>query len=346
MSQSEPILDIRNLHTHFRTPEGFARALNGVTFPVFESEITGVVGETGSGKSVTALSVLNLIEYPGEITKGEIIFGGHDLLRMTEKEITRIRGKKISMIFQDARLALNPLMPIGKQIGRLLKLHRGTSKEETKNLTVELLRLVEMPDPEKRIYSFPHELSSGMCQRVMIALALCGNPKLIIADEPTTGLDVTVQSQILDLIVSRVKATHASCLFITHDFGVIAKVCDRVVVMYSGRVVEQGSVNDVFQVAKHPYTQSLLMATLRPDKTGPILSIPGTVPNAINLPSGCPFHPRCQYAKKICHQKEPGITVVGKQHSVSCFLTSGEIKMEQSDRTSEIFTSQSDVQEQ
>lgn len=325
---ADVILHVRDLRTHFYTYEGVVRALNGVTFPVYRGEINGLVGETGSGKSVTALSVMRLVGPQGKIIGGEVLLEDRNLLVLSEAEMQHVRGEEISMIFQDPRAALNPLFRVGDQIARLLRLREGLSKKEARRRAIEMLRQVEIPDPERRARAYPHELSSGMCQRVMIAIALSANPKVLIADEPTSGLDVTVQAVVLDLIRERVQSAGAACLFITHDLGVVAELCDRVIVMYAGRVVEYGTVEDIFHNPRHPYTQGLIESTLRVDIEKPIATIPGTVPDAIRLPPGCAFHPRCPFAEALCHEEEPAMILARDGHYARCHVLSNRISGE------------------
>ena len=325
---SDTLLEVRGLHTYFYTYEGVVKAVNSVSYKLNRGEITGLVGESGSGKSVTAQSIIRLVKAPGRIVEGEVWLDGQDLISCSEAEMQTVRGRKISMIFQEPRAALNPLFTVGDQISRVIQLREGCSRSVAENRAVEIMRAVEIADPDRRASAYPHELSGGMCQRVMVAMALSANPLLLIADEPTTGLDVTVQAQVLDLIRLRVKSAGSACLFITHDLGVVAELCERVIVMYAGRVVEQGPVAEIFSNPRHPYTQGLIASTLRVDIDKPISTIPGTVPDAVYLPSGCTFHPRCPFAEELCQQEEPQMVEAGRDHTTRCHIVSGRIERE------------------
>ena len=325
---SDTLLEVRGLHTYFYTYEGVVKAVNSVSYKLNRGEITGLVGESGSGKSVTAQSIIRLVKAPGRIVEGEVWLDGQDLISCSEAEMQTVRGRKISMIFQEPRAALNPLFTVGDQISRVIQLREGCSRSVAENRAVEIMRAVEIADPDRRASAYPHELSGGMCQRVMVAMALSANPLLLIADEPTTGLDVTVQAQVLDLIRLRVKSAGSACLFITHDLGVVAELCERVIVMYAGRVVEQGPVAEIFSNPRHPYTQGLIASTLRVDIDKPISTIPGTVPDAVHLPSGCTFHPRCPFAEELCQQEEPQMVEAGRDHTTRCHIVSGRIERE------------------
>ncbi len=324
----DTLLEVRGLHTYFYTYEGVVKAVNSVSYRLNRGEITGLVGESGSGKSVTAQSIIRLVKAPGRIVEGEVWLDGQDLMSCSEAEMQTVRGRKISMIFQEPRAALNPLFTVGDQISRVIQLREGCSRSVAERHAVEMMRAVEIADPDRRASAYPHELSGGMCQRVMVAMALSANPLLLIADEPTTGLDVTVQAQVLDLIRLRVKSAGSACLFITHDLGVVAELCERVIVMYAGRVVEQGPVAEIFSNPRHPYTQGLIASTLRVDIDKPISTIPGTVPDAVNLPSGCTFHPRCPFAEELCQQEEPQMVEAGRDHTTRCHIVSGRIERE------------------
>ena len=325
---SDTLLEVRGLHTYFYTYEGVVKAVNSVSYKLHRGEITGLVGESGSGKSVTAQSIIRLVKAPGRIVEGEVWLDGQDLMSCSEAEMQTVRGRKISMIFQEPRAALNPLFTVGDQISRVIQLREGCSRSVAENQAVEMMRAVEIADPDRRASAYPHELSGGMCQRVMVAMALSANPLLLIADEPTTGLDVTVQAQVLDLIRLRVKSAGSACLFITHDLGVVAELCERVIVMYAGRVVEQGPVAEIFSNPRHPYTQGLIASTLRVDIDKPISTIPGTVPDAVHLPGGCTFHPRCPFAEELCLQEEPQMVEAGRDHTTRCHIVSGRIERE------------------
>ena len=325
-SQQDTLLDVRGLHTYFYTYEGIVRAVNSVSYGLNRGEITGLVGESGSGKSVTAQSIIQLVKAPGKIVSGEVWLDGEDLMSFSQDEMQAVRGRKISMIFQEPRAALNPLFTVGDQISRVIQLREGCARSVAESHAVDMMRAVEIADPERRASAYPHELSGGMCQRVMVAMALSANPLLLIADEPTTGLDVTVQAQVLDLIRTRVRSAGSACLFITHDLGVVAELCERVIVMYAGRVVEQGPVSEIFARPRHPYTQGLIASTLRVDIDKPISTIPGTVPDAVHLPSGCAFHPRCPFAEDLCQQEEPAMVEAGPDHTTRCHIVSGRVK--------------------
>ena len=324
----DTLLEVRGLHTYFYTYEGVVKAVNSVSYKLNRGEITGLVGESGSGKSVTAQSIIRLVKAPGKIVEGEVWLDGQDLMSCSETEMQTIRGRKISMIFQEPRAALNPLFTVGDQISRVIQLREGCSRSVAETQAIEMMRAVEIADPDRRASAYPHEMSGGMCQRVMVAMALSANPLLLIADEPTTGLDVTVQAQVLDLGRLRVKSAGSACLFITHDLGVVAELCERVIVMYAGRVVEQGPVAEIFSNPRHPYTQGLIASTLRVDIDKPISTIPGTVPDAVHLPSGCTFHPRCPFAEELCQQEEPQMVEAGRDHTTRCHIVSGRIERE------------------
>src|SRR5579884_2722885 len=307
---------------------GVVNAVENVSFNIKPGETLGIVGESGSGKSVTALSIMRLIPSPpGRIVQGEVGFEGKNLLTYSNEQMRKLRGGDISMIFQDPMTSLNPLLTIGRQISESVQEHQGVSKKEGMNRAAEMLSLVGMPEAEKRLKSYPHEFSGGMRQRVMIAMALANNPKLLIADEPTTALDVTIQAQILDLIRALSREFHTSVIIITHDLGVVAGIADRVVVMYAGRVAETGTVEDIFDRPTHPYTHALLESIPRLDQERgqPLKPIPGSPPDVINLPPGCPFVPRCPNALPICRQEMPPLTPVdpegagGAQHKAACW---------------------------
>jgi len=331
----EELLRVEDLHTYFYTYEGVVKAVDGVSFDIRKGEIFGLVGETGCGKSVTALSIIGLIDDPGKIVGGKIIFKGKNLLELGEEEMRKIRGKEISMIFQEPMTALNPVYTIGDQMIELLLLHEeGIAnirkapkelREEKKKKAIEMLRLVRMPDPERTIDSYPHELSGGMRQRAMIAMMLATKPSLLIADEPTTALDVTVQAQILNILMDMRDQLGISILLITHDLSVIAEVTDRVGVMYAGNIVEVADTFTIFQNPKHPYTVGLMEAIPKiTEKKEMLKSIRGSVPNLIYPPSGCRFHPRCDYMKPICKKKKPKLVEVEPGHLVACHLYGGE----------------------
>lgn len=308
MFGTEPILSVRNLSTHFISSSGTTRAVDGVSFDVHKGEIFGIVGESGSGKSVTNLSILRLIPTPpGQIAEGEVLLHGKNLLAANEQELQMVRGGSISMIFQDPMTSLNPLLRVSLQIVEALELHHGLSRKEAEKKAVELLKAVGIPDAERRAREFPHQFSGGMRQRVMIAMAIGCNPDLLIADEPTTALDVTIQAQILDLVRRLSETRTMSVILVTHDLGVVAGMCDTVAVMYAGKIVEQASVDPLFREPKHPYTQGLLASVPRIDRawTERLYSIPGAPPSLVDLPPGCAFAPRCEHAMPICSKSFP-----------------------------------------
>lgn len=313
------LLSVRHLKTYFYTYAGTVKALEDVSIEVPEGQTLGLVGETGCGKSVTALSILRLVEVPGRIVGGEAFFEGQDLLRRSDQEMRDIRGKQIAMIFQNPTAYINPVYTIGDQICDVIKVHGNLPKEEVKKAAIEALKLVEMPDPQKVMTRYSHELSIGMQQRVMIAMALSCKPRLLIADEPTTALDVTVQAQVLKLMAETKQRLGTTILLITHNLGVVAEYCDRIAVMYSGYVVEEADTVEIFDKSVHPYTSALLKCVpkIGSDATR-LLTIPGFVPNLVNPPSGCRFNPRCQYAEEICKQQVPPIKEVTRNHSVLC----------------------------
>jgi oligopeptide/dipeptide ABC transporter ATP-binding protein len=320
---NNPILEVENLHTVFHTPKGDVAAIEGVSFTVNEGEILGVIGESGSGKSVTSLSIMRLLK-KGKTTvrpDSKIMFEGKDLLKLNDAEIRKIRGKQISMIFQDPLTSLNPVYTIGKQIGEVLRLHRGLEPKEIDSEIIRILTLVGISSPEKRLKQFPHQLSGGMRQRVMIAMALSCQPKLLIADEPTTALDVTIQAQILELIKELRSTLNLSIMLITHDMGVIADMADRVIVMYSGKIVESGPVEEIFKDPKHPYTNGLLQSIPRLDHNEKRLNtIGGSIPNPNSRPAGCNYYPRCPHAMEKCKTIEPPSTSFEKGRSANCWL--------------------------
>ena len=317
-----PILEVKGLKTQFRTRDGTIKAVNGVSFDLDEGETIGIVGESGSGKSVTALSILRLLSTPpAEIVEGEINFEGRDLLDMDESELRKIRGGQISMIFQDPISSLNPVMRISQQLLEPINLHLGIKGEAANNLALELMRAVGISDPERRIRGYPHEFSGGMRQRVMIAIAIAANPKVLIADEPTTALDVTVQAQILDLIGTLRKDLHTAVMLITHDLGVVAGIADRILVMYAGHIVERAPTAELFANPRHPYTLGLLASVPRLDDVGvnELQTIPGAPPDMLNPPQGCPFQPRCPFAIEKCQIFPPDMTV-GIDHKAACWV--------------------------
>ncbi|MCG0239108.1 MAG: ABC transporter ATP-binding protein [Firmicutes bacterium] len=319
---SDKLVEIRNLRTYFYTEDGVMPAVDGVSLYIRRGETLGVVGESGCGKSVTSLSIMRLIPSPpGKIVEGEILFEGRDLLKLPEPEMRKIRGNEISMIFQEPMTSLNPVFTVGDQIAEAIMLHQGLNYKEAMAKAVEMLRLVGIPAPEKRVRDYPHQMSGGMRQRVMIAMALSCNPKLLIADEPTTALDVTIQAQILDLMRKLKKELGMAIMLITHDLGVVAEMCERVVVMYAGKVVEEADVVSLFKQPLHPYTEGLLQSIPRLDEDRERLHvIEGVVPNPLNMPQGCRFHPRCPYAIDKCREVEPPLEPVGDGRMVACHV--------------------------
>ena len=322
----ELLLDIRGLRTQFFTDDGLARAVDGVSYSLEKGETVGVVGESGCGKSVTALSVLRLIpDPPGKIVDGEIIFEGTNLLELSSADMRRIRGNDISMIFQEPMTSLNPVFTIGNQITEAVRLHQGLNKKDALAKAVEALKLVGIPVPERRVHEYPHQLSGGMRQRAMIAMALSCNPKVLIADEPTTALDVTIEAQILDLMRTLQDELGTAIIMITHDLGVIAEMARKVVVMYAGKVVEQAPVERIFASPNHPYTQGLLQSLPRVDKDASgakqrLQEIPGIVPSLLNLPAGCKFASRCPSVMPQCKEQEPPLEQVAGDHFSACWL--------------------------
>jgi oligopeptide/dipeptide ABC transporter ATP-binding protein len=321
--KANKLLIVKDLKTYFYTYEGIVEALDGVHIAVAKGETVGLVGETASGKSVTAMSILRLIAWPpGKIVDGQIYFKGRDILKLSEIEMQKIRGSEIAMIFQEPTASLNPVYTIGHQIKEAITLHSQIkTKKEARERTVEMLEIVEMADPVKTFEKYPHELSGGMQQRVMIAMALSCHPDMLIADEPTTALDVTIQSQILDLMADLQERIGMAILLITHDLGVVAEVCDRVAVMYAGVIVEDADIKAIFKEPKHPYTVGLLSTIPKVEENQGILQeIQGQVPRLINPPNGCRFHPRCAHAMDRCRNEKPGQYSVGNSHTVACFL--------------------------
>lgn len=326
MNSNEVILEIQDLCVQFRTAEGTVNAVDHLSYTLHRGEKLGIVGESGSGKSVSSLGVMRLIPNPpGEIVGGEIRYKGKDLTKATEKEMEKIRGNEISMIFQEPMTSLNPIIRCGKQIAESLMLHRGMKKKEAMQEAVEMMRAVGIANPEVRAYEYPHQMSGGMRQRVMIAMALACRPQILIADEPTTALDVTIQAQILDLIRDLNKEMETSVLFITHDLGVVNELCDTVIVMYTGHIVEKAPVEELFRDPKHPYTEGLLHAIPRITKDRPPLqTIEGAVPNPTEKIEGCSFWPRCPYATEQCKKEKPPMTELSEQRSVRCWRYAAE----------------------
>lgn len=322
----EILLDLRDLRTYFFIPEGVARAVDGISYHLAEGEPLGIVGESGCGKSVSALSILRLIPVPpGKIVGGRILFRGENLLDLPEKEMEGIRGNRISMIFQEPMTSLNPVFTIGNQITEAIRLHQRLNRGMALDKTVEMLKLVNIPDPEACVRRYPHELSGGMRQRAMIAMALSCNPEILIADEPTTALDVTIQAQILDLMSKLQEELGMAIILITHDLGVIAEIVKRVIVMYAGKIVEEADTNTIFENPNHPYTQGLLKSIPRlgskaKSRKQRLQEIPGIVPSVYDLPEGCKFSTRCIHTMDICREREPQLQRIGDGHLCSCWL--------------------------
>jgi len=326
MAESDHLLDVQHLKTYFYTFEGVARAVDDVSFFLDPGEVLGVVGESGCGKSVTAQTIMRLIpQPPGKIVEGRILFDGKDLVRLSMEEMRGIRGNRIAMIFQEPMTSLNPVYTIGNQISEMFRLHMGLGRREGLNRAVEMLRKVQIPAPEKRAGEYPHQLSGGMRQRAMIAMALACDPEILIADEPTTALDVTVQAQILDLMLKLKEDFDTAIMMITHDLGVIAEIARRVVVMYAGRIVEEAETLPLFEDPKHPYTQGLLRSIPKLGRRGAgertrLEEIKGIVPGLLDLPEGCRFSPRCPQVMEICRKKEPSLGRIGPGRTARCWL--------------------------
>jgi oligopeptide transport system ATP-binding protein len=323
-TMTKNLLEVRDLKTRFHTPEGIVHAVNGVSFDLPEGSTLAVVGESGCGKSVTMLSILRLIPIPpGEIASGEVFYRGQDLFKMSDNEMeTNIRGQAIAMIFQDPMTSLNPVLTIGRQLTEPLRVHLGMGKEQANRRALELLELVGIPNTGNRLESYPHQFSGGMRQRVMIAMALACNPSLLIADEPTTALDVTIQAQIIELVADLRREIGLSIIWITHDLGVVAGMADRVIVMYAGYIVEKAEVETLYDNPCHPYTLALLAALPRVDRRRDkkLKSIPGAPPNLLVEPKGCPFAPRCEYVQERCTQENPVLTEVAPGHQIACWV--------------------------
>jgi oligopeptide transport system ATP-binding protein len=326
-----PLLEVKNLKTEFHTKEGVVQAVNGISYSLEKGEILGIVGESGSGKSVSVLSLLQLLpQPPAKIAGGEALFNGRNLLEMPREEIRGLRGNQIAIIFQDPMTSLNPLLKIGKQIGESLQLHMGLSKDQARQGAIDLLERVGIPMAEQRVDQYPHQLSGGMRQRVMIAIGLSCSPHLLIADEPTTALDVTIQAQIVNLVKKLQDETGMAVIWITHDLGVVAGLVDRVMVMYSGHIVEYASVDDLYEDSQHPYTRGLLesLPHVKAETREPLYSIQGRPPDLVNLPPGCPFAPRCPYVVEKCRGHNPPLEPVGEDHYAACWvdMATGELK--------------------
>ncbi len=320
LSFAQPILRVDNLHTQFHTDDGIARAVDGVSFDLYPGKTLGLVGESGCGKSVTSLSIMRLLSHPGRITNGAIYFQDRNLLSLSEYDMRNVRGNDIAMIFQEPMTSLNPVYTCGFQIDEAVMRHQSLDANSAREKTIDMLRLVGIPAPEQRANEYPHQLSGGMRQRVMIAMALSCNPDVLIADEPTTALDVTIQAQILELLGELQQRLNMAVLMITHDLGVIAEVADHVAIMYAGQIIESGPVDTIFHNPKHPYTQGLLASVPRLDETRERLSvIKGTVPNATQFPKGCRFASRCSIAQDQCHH-QPALVEMEPSHHVACWL--------------------------
>ncbi len=316
------LLEIKDLHVSFCTPAGEVKAVNGISYALKQGNVLGIVGESGSGKSVSVNALMGLVAEPGRVTGGSITFDGRDVLAMNKKQLRSIRGKEIGMVFQDPMTSLNPVFTIGNQLMETLLLHTDMSKAEAYKRSVESLTMVGISNPERRMKQYPHEFSGGMRQRAMIAMTLLCKPKLLIADEPTTALDVTIQAQILELMKDLKRVINSSIILITHDLGIISDLCDEVIVMYAGRIAEQGSIDDIFYRTAHPYTSGLLKCLPRLDSDGrePLVPIEGTPVDLIALPKGCPFASRCDHCMKVCIEHQPPLAEVGEGHVSACWL--------------------------
>jgi len=321
----EKILEVKNLRTHFFTDEGVVKAVDDVSFSLCKGEVLGIVGESGSGKSVTNLSIINLIQSPpGKIISGEVLYNGEDLLKMDKKKLRQIRGDKISMVFQDPMTSLNPFLKISTQMIETIQLHQKLNRKDARERAIEMLTLAGIPAAEERIDNYPHQFSGGMCQRVMIAMGLSCNPEILIADEPTSALDVTIQAQILELMKELTIKLNTAVIIITHSLGVVAGMCNTIIVMYAGRIVERGLTENIFENPIHPYTKGLIESVPRLDKqnSGRLFSIPGQPPNVIDLPECCPFFPRCDKKIDICKKAYPREKEYDKGHFASCWRAS------------------------
>ncbi len=323
MKKEDPLLNLDNLHVRFNTPEGTVYAVNGVGFDLLEGDAIAIVGESGSGKSVCMMSILGLIPIPpGEITNGQAIFDGQDLLRLSDKQLEQVRGQKIGMIFQDPMTSLNPVLTLGRQMKEALIRHFQMTEAEARKQALELMHLVGIPDPERRFSNYPHQFSGGMRQRVMIAMMLACNPRLLIADEPTTALDVTIQAQIVDLVLDIRQKINMTLIWITHDLGVVASVADRVIVMYGGTVVEEADVDSLYEHPQHPYTLALLAALPKVDqrRRERLKAIPGAPPMIMSPLTGCPFAPRCEYVIERCNKELPPLETIKPGQKAACFV--------------------------
>ena len=327
---SDTLLEVKNLTVSFFTYAGEVKAVRGISYDVKKGEVMGIVGESGSGKSVSSFGLFGMIPDPGRILEGEIFFDGRDVVKMSERELLKMRGKEISMIFQDPMTSLNPVFTVGNQIDEVLRKHTSLNKAERRQRIIELFQLVGINQPEKRIDQYPYEFSGGMRQRVMIAMALACNPKLLIADEPTTALDVTIQAQILELMKELKQKIDMSIVFITHDLGVVSEICDHICVMYAGKIIERGTSDQIFYEPKHPYTWGLLASVpkVNADEHERLIPIEGNPVDLIHPPMGCPFAPRCKYCMRACLTKMPPESTVQEGHSVSCWLPVRDLAMQ------------------
>ena len=323
--KNELLLDVKNLKISFFTPVGEVKAVNDISYQMKDGEVLGIVGESGSGKSVSSYSIMGLISEPGKIVGGSIYFNGHQIDEMSQNELQKIRGNEVSIVFQDPMSSLNPVFTIGNQIDEVLRLHKKMSKADAKKRTIELLELVGMNEPQKRYSQYPHEFSGGMRQRAMIAMALACEPKLLIADEATTALDVTIQAQILELMLELKRKLGMSIIMITHDLGVVANMCEKVAVMYAGKIIEYGTIEDIFNNPKHQYTLGLLKSIPNMNAENErLIPIEGTPVDLLNPPKGCPFAPRCEKAMKICMNQMPQNTYITNDHYSACWLLDKE----------------------
>lgn len=324
--KQDTVLEVKNLQTYFYSSEGVAKAVDGVSFTLQKGETLGIVGESGCGKSMTSLSLLRLVPSPpGKIINGEILLNNTDILKLSDEELRKIRGNKISMIFQEPMTSLNPVLSVGEQIAESIRLHQGLSRKEAWQKAVDMIRLVGIPAPEKRAKQEPYQLSGGMRQRIMIAMALACTPDVLIADEPTTALDVTIQAQIIDIIQNLQKQLGMSILFITHDLGVVAEICDKIAVMYAGQVVEEGTTDSLFEKPLHPYTNGLIQSLPKLYEDQEELStIQGTVPSPYHYPSGCRYAERCPFATELCREKQPELLTIEPEKKVRCWIYSKE----------------------
>ncbi|MDI9493945.1 MAG: ABC transporter ATP-binding protein [Bacillota bacterium] len=327
-NKNRKLLEVKDLRVSFFTPVGEVKAVGGISYDLNYGEVMGIVGESGSGKSVEAYAIMGLLQSPGKVVGGSITFDGEDVLAKSEKEMQAFRGNQVSMIFQNPMTCLNPVYTIGDQLIEAIRCHKKISKAEAREKSIEMLKLVGINNPERRMNQYPHEFSGGMRQRVMIAMGLICDPKMLIADEPTTALDVTIQAQIIELMKDIQQKTQMTIIFITHNLGVVAEICDRVTVMYAGKIVEQGNVEDIFYRPHHPYTMGLLrsMPRLDEEEYERLIPIEGTPVDMLNPPAGCPFGPRCEHCMKICLRREPPQIDLGDGHTAACWLLADEAK--------------------